>query len=70
MLATLAASRTDGLLSNGESMASALTSGYRLAFGIGGGLVIAAIVTAAIVLRPSAAAQLGRWSRASCHLQK
>jgi len=58
VLATLAASRTDGLLSNGESMASALTGGYRLAFGIGAGLVIAAIVTAVIVLRPGAA-QLG-----------
>ena len=59
VLATLAASRTDGLLSSGESMVSALTGGYRLAFGIGAGLVIAAIVTAVIVLRPSAAAQLG-----------
>src|SRR5262249_34711046 len=59
VLATLAASRTDGLLSNGESMASALTGGYRLAFGIGAGLGIAGMVTAVIGRRRRAAAQLG-----------
>ncbi|HKA49979.1 MAG TPA: MFS transporter [Candidatus Dormibacteraeota bacterium] len=53
VLATLAASRTDGLLSSGETTASALTGGYRLAFGIGAGLVVAAIVTAVTVLRPA-----------------
>jgi EmrB/QacA subfamily drug resistance transporter len=58
VLATLAASRTNGLLSNGESMASALTGGYRLAFGIGAGLIVAAIVTAVTVMRPRTAVQL------------
>src|SRR5262245_941474 len=57
VLATLAASRTDGLLSSGESMASALTGGYRLAFGIGAGLIVACIVTAVTVLRPTAAVE-------------
>jgi len=57
VLATLAASRTDGLLSSGETTASALTGGYRLAFGIGAGLIVAAIVTAVTVLRPTAAVE-------------
>ena len=39
-------------------MASALTGGCRLAFGIGAGLIVAAIVTAVTVLRPRTAVQL------------
>jgi hypothetical protein len=35
ILATLATSRTDGQLADGVGMASALTSGYHLAFGVG-----------------------------------
>src|SRR4051812_4110855 len=54
VLATLATSRTDNLLASGESNASALTSGYHLAFLIGAGLVIAAIGVAVTVLRPHA----------------
>jgi len=57
VLATLAASRTEGLLSSGETTASALTGGYRLAFGIGAGLIVAGIVTAVTVLRPTAAVE-------------
>ncbi|HEX6618598.1 MAG TPA: MFS transporter, partial [Solirubrobacteraceae bacterium] len=50
VLATLSTSRSNHLLANGESAASALTGGYHLAFAIGAGLVIAAIVVAALVL--------------------
>jgi EmrB/QacA subfamily drug resistance transporter len=56
VLATLATTRTDNLLADGESTASALTSGYHLAFLIGAGLVVAAIGVAVGVLRPPAAA--------------
>ena len=58
MLATLATSRTNDLLADGESAASALTGGYHLAFGIGAGLVVAAIVVAATVLRSERAVAL------------
>src|SRR4051812_37976594 len=55
VLATLATSRTNNLLAGGESQASALTSGYHLAFLIGAGLVIGAIGVALTVLEPNAA---------------
>jgi EmrB/QacA subfamily drug resistance transporter len=51
VLATLSTSRSDHLLAEGQSAAAALTGGYHLAFAIGAGLVIAAIVVAALVLR-------------------
>jgi EmrB/QacA subfamily drug resistance transporter len=53
-LATLATTRTDNLLANGESTASALTDGYQLAFLVGAGLVVAAIGFALTVLRSEA----------------
>ncbi len=52
VLATLSASRTEGLAAKGESTAAALTGGYHLAFYIGAGLVVAAIAVAVTVLRP------------------
>src|SRR5215208_6038872 len=52
VLATLSASRSDQLIGDGESAAAALTSGYHLAFGIGGGLVAVAIAIAVTVLQP------------------
>jgi MFS family permease len=55
VLATLASTRTENLLADGETNASALTSGYHLAFGIGAVLVVAAIGVALAVLRPAAA---------------
>ena len=55
VLATLSTTRTANLLASGESTASALTGGYRLAFLIGAGLVIAAIGVAVAVLRPETA---------------
>jgi EmrB/QacA subfamily drug resistance transporter len=52
VLATLSTSRTDRLLQDGEGTASALTSGYHLAFAVGAGLAVAAIVFAVTLLRP------------------
>ena len=52
VIATLSTTRTDGLLADGASTASALTGGYHLAFGIGAGLVAAGVVLAATLLRP------------------
>jgi EmrB/QacA subfamily drug resistance transporter len=52
VLATLSTERTTGLLEEGESQASALTSGYQLAFIIGAVLVVVAIAVALTVLEP------------------
>jgi MFS family permease len=51
VLATFATERSDGLLADGESTASALNSGYHLAYLIGAALVAVAIVIAVRVLR-------------------
>ena len=51
VLATLSTTRTDTLLAGGESSASALTSGYHLAFVIATMLVVVAIGVAATVLQ-------------------
>ena len=51
VLSALAASRTDTLLAAGASRAEALTGGYRLAFAVGAGLLVAALALAAAVLR-------------------
>ena len=51
VLSTLAAARTKGLIADGRPVASALTGGHHLAFGIGASLVIAAFVIAVTVLR-------------------
>lgn len=52
VLATLSTARTDFLKASGEAAPQALTGGFHLAFGIGAGLVLLAIVLAATVLRP------------------
>jgi EmrB/QacA subfamily drug resistance transporter len=52
VLATVSASRTSALTARGRPAAAALTDGYHLAFWIAFGLVAAAIVVAATVLRP------------------
>jgi EmrB/QacA subfamily drug resistance transporter len=52
VLATLSATRSESLIGDGEATASALTGGYHLAFLIGAGLVVAAIVVAVTVLEP------------------
>jgi EmrB/QacA subfamily drug resistance transporter len=55
VLATLATSRTNGLITEGASTAEAMTSGFRLAFGVGAGMVAVAVVLASTVLtRPKA----------------
>jgi EmrB/QacA subfamily drug resistance transporter len=56
VLASLAASRTDGLLASGESSLVALTRGYHAAFLVGALFAAAAAVIGAALLRPSAAA--------------
>ena len=53
VLATLSTTRTGNLLADGVSRHAALTSGYRLGFIVGAGLVIAAIVIALTVLKPT-----------------
>jgi EmrB/QacA subfamily drug resistance transporter len=52
VLATLSTSRSDSLEAAGHSTASALTSGYHLAFWIAAGLVLGAIAVAALVIQP------------------
>jgi EmrB/QacA subfamily drug resistance transporter len=52
VIATLATSRTDSLLADGEGQAEALTGGFHLAFLIGAGLVAVAIGLALAVLEP------------------
>ena len=54
VLATLATERTEGLLADGGSTASALNSGYHLAYLIGVGLLLVAIAVAVGVLRSEA----------------
>jgi EmrB/QacA subfamily drug resistance transporter len=56
VLATLSSTHTRSLLHDGRSAASALTSGYHLAWVIGTGLLIAAIGASLLVLRPAAVA--------------
>ncbi|WP_309049908.1 MFS transporter [Streptomyces sp.] len=51
VLSTLAAARTETLSAAGHSTAEALTGGYRLAFAVGTGLLLAALAVAATVLR-------------------
>lgn len=52
VLATLSATRSEELIDGGTAAASALTDGYHLAFVIGAGLVVAAILVAVTVLQP------------------
>jgi MFS family permease len=56
VLATLSTSRTSNLVSGGDSTASALTSGYQLAFVVGAALVLGAVAIAVTVLRSPPAA--------------
>src|SRR4249920_1981603 len=54
VLASLAASRTDALLSSGETELVALTGGYHLAFIVGALFALSAGVVGGLVLRPAA----------------
>jgi MFS family permease len=58
VLATLATDRTESLRADGESVASALNSGYHLAYLIGAVLVAVAVVIAVQFLRASPAPEL------------
>src|SRR5204863_485682 len=51
VLATLAAARTASMLSHGQGEPVALVGGYRLAFGVGAALVVAALAVATLVLK-------------------
>jgi predicted MFS family arabinose efflux permease len=51
VLATVAAARTDALLAHGAGGAAALTGGYRTAFAVGVGLLLAASAVAVTMLR-------------------
>jgi MFS family permease len=57
ILATLSATRSDNLHGAGQSQASALTGGYHLAFLVGAGLAVAAIVVAVTVLESETVAE-------------
>jgi EmrB/QacA subfamily drug resistance transporter len=57
VLATLSATRSDNLVADGKSLASALTSGYHLAFLIGSALVVVAFGLAVTVLKSDGAAE-------------
>jgi EmrB/QacA subfamily drug resistance transporter len=54
ILASVATSRTDSLLSSGEAQLSALNSGYHVAFVVGAVFAIAAAVIGGALLRPQA----------------
>jgi EmrB/QacA subfamily drug resistance transporter len=56
VLASLAAARTDTLLTSGDETIAALTGGYHLGFLVGALFTAAAAVVGAVVLRPAAAA--------------
>ncbi|MFI6883487.1 DHA2 family efflux MFS transporter permease subunit [Streptosporangium canum] len=60
VLSTLAASRTEELLSAGSAEAAALTGGYHLAFGVAAALLVAAFVVALTVLRQPRPGAAGR----------
>jgi hypothetical protein len=51
VIATLSATRAENLIAGGEPTASALTSGYHLAFGVGAALLIVSLVIAVTVLQ-------------------
>jgi MFS family permease len=59
VLATLSATQTSSARADGRSIADSLTSGYHMAFAIGAGLVIAATLLAAVLLRPQPRAAVG-----------
>jgi EmrB/QacA subfamily drug resistance transporter len=58
ILATLATSRTEGQLADGVNTASALTSGYHLAFAVGAAFVVAALALTLALLQKRAAPQV------------
>ncbi len=59
VLATLSTTRTADLLAQGDPTGAALTDGYRLAFLIATGILLAGLALAAAALRPAAVALAG-----------
>jgi hypothetical protein len=59
VLATLSTERTQSLLDSGTSNASALTSGYHVAYLVGAGLAAIAVAVAVFVLHDVAPAPHG-----------
>jgi EmrB/QacA subfamily drug resistance transporter len=53
VLATLSTERSEHLISGGASQAAALTSGYHLAYLVGAGLAVVAVLIAIFVIRPT-----------------
>jgi hypothetical protein len=70
VLATLSTSRSDDLLAAGDSAAEALTSGYRLAFVVGLGFILTALVLAVRVLQPEGAVQPQEAVEADPHAER
>jgi EmrB/QacA subfamily drug resistance transporter len=58
LLATISTERTQTLLNEGKSMAEALNGGYHLAYLIGAGLAVAAIVAAVTIMRAQKPAEM------------
>jgi hypothetical protein len=52
VLGTIATNHSKTLEAHGQTLASSLVSGYHLAFTIGAGSIVVAIITTLIVLRP------------------
>ncbi|MEU0080318.1 MFS transporter [Micromonospora tulbaghiae] len=59
VLSTLAAARTADRVTLGDDRATALTSGFHLAFAVGAGLVVVAVVLAYALLRPRTTERAG-----------
>jgi len=51
VMSTVAASKTDAMLANGQSMAVALNDGFRWAYGIGAAVALAGAIAAVVMLR-------------------
>ena len=64
ILASIANSRTDNLLADGEAMASALTDGFRLAFIVGAGFAILGAIVAATLISSKASREHARAAQA------
>ena len=54
------------LLADGQRTADALTGGYHLAFGIGAGLIAAAMAIALVLLRPARAERAASRTEVAC----
>ena len=63
VLATLSATRSEGLIQDGTSTVAALTGGYQLAFLVGAALVVVAVAVAVTVLEPE------RRAEEECHAE-